>query len=43
MGKTIIWREATQEEIAQGLDDANNKGMILVEIIETPDEEITPE
>jgi hypothetical protein len=42
MGKTIIWREATEEEIAQGLDDANNKGMILVEeiITEEPEQDV---
>ena len=42
MGKTIIWREATEEEISKGLDDANNKGMILVEeiITEEPEKDV---
>lgn len=35
---TILnWREATEEEIKNGLDHETNKGMVLVEIIEIPD------
>lgn len=42
MGKIITWRNATEEEIVQGLDNPTNKGMILVEeeIIEEPEEDV---
>ena len=32
MTKIITWRKATDEEIEQGIDDPNNKGMILISI-----------
>lgn len=35
----MIWRKATIEEIVNSLDHPINKGMVLVEIIEVPDEQ----
>ena len=32
----MIWRVATEQEIKEGKDHSNNKGMVLVEIIEVP-------
>ena len=39
MAQQLIWREATKEEIEQGLDHPSNPGMVLVEIIEIPEQQ----
>lgn len=39
MAQQMIWRKATEEEIEKGLDHPVNKGMVLVEVIEVPDEQ----
>lgn len=38
MKKVINWRKATEEEIENGLDHPDNKGMIIESIEEVPDE-----
>jgi hypothetical protein len=43
MAKQLIWRKATEEEIKNNLDHSVNKGMVLVEEIEVPDETIDKE
>ncbi len=38
MAKQFVWRVATEEEIEKGLDHQVNKGMVIVEEIEVPDQ-----